>query len=260
MNLRGQVALISDGEAESGRAIARKLLTAGSRVVINVAPTADLDSLKAAFGPADKERGEVLWTQYGLSHTADVEDLWKEVLTHWRRVDVLVHNSQLVQPVSVEDCDPQRYQELMDVNVKSAFLLTQAFGRQAETHSGRIIYVSTIHDQKPTGSSFVYSVAKGALAMLAREAALELGRRGVSVNVIEMGPVEGDDLRFASSLSDVYTAYRFKVPSAVLGTYADLAHLVWFLALPESRFLNGASIRLDGGFHLHYMNHKMKRE
>jgi glucose 1-dehydrogenase len=176
------------------------------------------------------------------------------------RLDILVHNHNVVERVRVEDCGESTYQRLLDANAKTAFLCTKVLGGwMAETGGGRIVYVSSIHGEKPTGASFVYAVAKGAVKMLCHEAALELGRHGVRANLIEMGPVAGDDERFASEITDIYRDYRYKVPFAELGTYDDLAHLVWFLALDESRFLNGSAIRLDGGFVLHYMDHKMKR-
>lgn len=95
--------------------------------------------------------------------------------------------------------------------------------------------------------------------MLAKEAALVLGRSGVSVNTIELGPIAGDNEQFESSLSTLYNDYEYKVPNAVLGNYDDLAELILFLSSDESRYMNGSDIRLDGGFLLHYMNFKMKR-
>lgn len=95
--------------------------------------------------------------------------------------------------------------------------------------------------------------------MLPKEAALVLGRFGVSVNTIELGPLEGDDELYQSTISTLYNEYEFKVPNAALGSYEDLAELVLFLASDEARYINGSDIRLDGGFLLHYMNFKMKR-
>lgn len=148
----------------------------------------------------------------------------------------------------------------MDENVKSAFLCTQILGKfVAESGGGAVVFVGSIHDQKPTGSAFLFSVSKGAIQMLSKEAALELGRMGVRVNVVEMGPVAGDDERFRSDISDVYLDYRYRVPAAELGTYEDLAKTIRFIVSDDAKYLNGADIRLDGGFTLHYLDHKMKR-
>lgn len=127
------------------------------------------------------------------------------------------------------------------------------------TLAGKIIYVSTIHAEKPTGSAFTYSIAKGAVKMLSKEASLVLGRYGVSVNTIELGPLPSDNAIFQSTLSTLYDDYEYKVPNALLGSDEDLAELVAFLSSDYSRYMNGADIRLDGGFLLHYMNFKMKK-
>lgn len=257
MKLRDRIALISDADSGSGRAIARKLASEGAALVLNSA-TAGRDIEKDLEEYAQSGyRVQVVSSQ--MNSREAVEDVFANAAKTLGSVDLMVHNHQLVRPVSVENCDEQTYQELMDVNVKTAFLCTQACGKYMSAKgSGSIVYVSSIHDEKPTGGSFVYSVAKGAVKMLSREAALYLGRFGIRVNLIEMGPVAGDDQQFASELSDLYLDYMRKIPSAQLGTYEDLANLVWFLSIEESRFVNGADIRLDGGFVLHYMDHKMK--
>jgi glucose 1-dehydrogenase len=79
------------------------------------------------------------------------------------------------------------------------------------------------------------------------------------VNVIEMGPVEGDDYTFRSQISSLYEDYEYKVPNAVLGTVEDTAHLLLYLCSEEARYINGADIRMDGGFLMHYIDFKMKR-
>jgi glucose 1-dehydrogenase len=253
-----RVAFITDASEASGLAIATHLMQAGAAVVLNVPPPQAMDAVRGQIGPFSDE--DIQWTASPLTTRAEVDRVWSSVLARWGRIDILVHNSNVVQPMTIADGDISTYRRLMDINVKSAFLLAQSYGSQRVIEGGRLIFVSSIHDEKPTGVSFAYSAAKGALLMLAREAALDLGRRGVAVTVVEVGPVAGDDRRFASELSDVYRDFQRKIPSTQLGTPDDIAHLVGFLALPASAFLNGANIRLDGGFSLHYMDHQMRQE
>lgn len=258
VKLAGHVAFISDGASSSGRAIAEKLASEGASLVLHT-DRPDAKQQLSAGEWVPKLGVPTLVTAGATTRAAEVDRLFTEILERYQQVDVMVHNTHLIVPTSIEDCDLATYQQLLAINAKSAFLLTQAFARQSGCSGGRVVYVSTIHDEKPTGASFPYAVAKGALQMLARESALDLGRRGARVNLIEMGPMLGDDVRFRSETSDLYRDYAFKVPSAELGTAQDLANMVWFLSIPESRFVNGANLRLDGGFTLHYMNHKMKR-
>ncbi len=203
---------------------------------------------------------KVIVVTIDLCRSAEVDAMLEETERHLGAVDILVHNNNLVKRSSVESCEESLFVELLNANAKSAFICTKSIGKQMSSRqSGKVIYVSSIHAEKPTGSSFAYSVSRGAVKMLCREAAIVLGRDGVNVNSIEMGPVAGDNERFRSDISTLYDAYQNKVPNASLGDMEDLANLVLFLSTDEARYINGADIRLDGGFLMHYMDHKMKR-
>lgn len=258
MKLKDRVAFISDADHPSGRAIAKKLSDEGARLVLN--SRSNGTDIRTDLELYEQTGREVLVTASSLVTAAAVEGVQREILAKFGQLDIFIHNHNVVTKMDIEHCDEQTFQSALDENTKTAFLCTQLFGRQmGEQGGGKVVFVSSIHDEKPTGSAFLYSIAKGAVKMLCREAALDLGRRDVNVNLIEMGPVEEDDERFASELSDLYLDYQTRIPSTHLGTYDDLANLVWFLVLDESRFLNGADIRMDGGFTLHYMDHKMKK-
>lgn len=253
---QARVGFISDACTRIGKAIASVFADDGMRLILNMPPDAQCADLKDVM----VEGENVLWTRHNLYSSGDVSTLLQEIIARWGSLDVVVHNHHRVKRVSIAACDEVTYQQLMDANVKTAFYLTQILGKYMGDHgSGQIIYASTIHDEKPTGSAFAYSSAKAVLKMLCREAALDLGRRGLRVNLIEMGPVAGDDQIFASEFSDVYLDYETKVPSAQLGEPSDVADLVQYLASDGARYLNGADIRMDGGFVLHYLDHKMKR-
>lgn len=257
MKLLDRVAFIANADNDAGRSIARKLASEGASLVLNSATGGTTFASDMEAFARDGVR--VLMTSCPLRHADEVQLVAEQVMQAFGHLDILVHNSDCLEVCTVEDCSEAAFQQVLDGNAKTAFLCTQIFGRtMSEQGNGQIVYVSSIHAEKPTGSAFLYSASMGAIKMLCREAALHLGRHGVRVNAIEMGPVAGDDARFASEISDLYLDYDRKVPSAVLGTPEDLANLVCFLCLPDARYLNGADIRLDGGFLLHYMDHKMK--
>jgi len=258
MKLHGKVIFVTDADSPSGKALIPRLFEEGARLLLasdsdGEAIAAELERCRSVgksiiVGRIDPCSGE----QMGL--------LLDMAQQEWGAVDVLVHNRNLVKPTSVETSDEAQFRELLDANAKSAFVAAQTIGaRMAARGSGTILFVGSIHAEKPTGSSFAYSAAKGAVQMLSREASLALGRHGINVNHIQMGPVEGDEERFASELSTLYEDYRYKVPSAEPVTCQDLASLIVFLAGPEASHLNGADIRLDGGFLNHYLDVKMKK-
>ena len=258
LKLKDRVAFISDADHPSGRAIAKKLADEGARLVLN--SRSNGASIAGDVASYEKAGAEVLVTSSALVTTEAVVSVLGECVAKFSRVDMLIHNHNVVTKMDIEHCDEETFKRALDENTKTAFLCTQIFGKQmGDIGGGQVVYVSSIHDEKPTGSAFLYSISKGAVKMLCREAALDLGRRDVRVNLIELGPVEGDNERFASEISDLYLDYQTRIPSTHLGTYEDVANLVWFLVIDESRFLNGADIRMDGGFTLHYMDHKMRK-
>ena len=258
MRLGGKIVFLTEADSPSGRAVIRRLSAEGASFILN----------SASGGGAIREeldrclssgRGAMVVNIDTCSRN-EVDRMLETASRELGDVDILVHNNDLAEPGTIEHGTEDWFRRLIDHNAKSAFICAQAVGgRMAARRRGKIVFVSSIHAEKPTGSSFAYSAAKGAVKMLTREAALRLGRSGVTVNAIEFGPVEGDDERFRSDLSLLYEHYRTKVPNAQLGTHDDLAEIVLFLASDESRYVNGADIRVDGGFLMHYMDAKMKQ-
>ncbi|MNZ87374.1 2-dehydro-3-deoxy-D-gluconate 5-dehydrogenase [compost metagenome] len=258
MELQKKLVFITDADSSSGRAIVRRLALAGASFILN-----SLSSGTDIVEELDIVRNsgqQAVVVNIDLGKSAEVADMLADTEKKLGLVDVLVHNNRFVHRASVEHCEEERFLESLNVNAKTAFICTQAAGKQMmKKQAGSIIYISSIHAEKPTGSAFSYSVSKGAVKMLSKEAALVLGRHGVRVNTIELGPLEGDNDIFESDISTLYHDYEYKVPNAVLGKLDDLAELTCFLSSDSSRYINGSDIRLDGGFLLHYMNFKMKR-
>ncbi|TFE23465.1 SDR family NAD(P)-dependent oxidoreductase [Cohnella luojiensis] len=258
MKLKEKVVFITEADTGSGTAFLHRLALEGAHFILNSASGGS--EIAENLDRVRRGGSNVFVANADLSRSIEVNDLFREAEQAVGTVDVLIHNADLVKPALVETCDEETFLAVMNANAKSAFICTQAAGRQMRAkQSGKIIYVTSIHAEKPTGSSFAYSASKGAVKMLAREAALILGRSGVNVNTIELGPLEEDAPPFPSRLTTIYDDYRYKVPDAVLGTYGDLAELALYLASDGARYVNGADIRLDGGFLMHYSDRKMKK-
>lgn len=258
MNLSGKVVFVTDADSASGRAVIRRFADEGARFILNSSSGGSAIEQELAICRTNGCRTIVV--NIDLCSAAQVADMLAESANEIGSVDVLVHNNDLVEPGTIEHGTEAWFRRILNANAKSAFICTQAAGKvMADKNYGKIVYISSIHAEKPTASSFAYSASKGAVKMLCREASLKLGRHGVTVNAIEFGPVHGDDERFRSELSTLYEDYQYKVPNAELGTHDDLAELALFLATDRSRYINGSEIRMDGGFLMHYMDFKMKK-
>jgi NAD(P)-dependent dehydrogenase (short-subunit alcohol dehydrogenase family) len=247
------VVLVSDGGNPVGLGIASRLRDRGFLVAVNLPGGVD--------GPPTGS-DDLVFVRPAVT-AGDAAGLVADVVGAAGRLDALVLTADVLIPVRVEDGEEAVFQEVLDRNVKTAFFLSQAAARVMDQGAGgpggAIVYVGSIHGEKPTGVSFAYAAAMGALKMLSREAALDLGRRGVRVNLLEVGALQDADQRLSSNLSDVYADYARKIPlPSGPGGSEDVAEAVLFLLSPEAHFLHGAEIRLDGGFTLHYMDHKMR--
>lgn len=258
MTIHNKVVFITDADSGSGKAILHQLSHEGAHFILN--SPSNGEEIRLDLEQCHAAGSKIVVINIDLCSRSELDAMLEQTVQQLGTVDILVHNNNLIKPVSVETGEEDVFFEILNANTKTAFVCTQSVGKQMiAQQSGRIIYVTSIHAEKPTGSSFAYSASKGAVKMLASEATLILGRHGITVNSIELGPVEGDDVAFASTFSSLYDSYQYKVPNAILGTHENLASLVLYLASDESRYINGAAIRLDGGFLNHYMDHRMKK-
>lgn len=256
MKLQNKVAFITDADSNSGQSIIKRLAAEGTQFILN--SVSDGKALQAQLEALKQQGTNALIINIDLCSSEAVNTMLEEMAEQIGTVDILIHNNNLIKPASVETCEEDLFLEILNTNAKTAFVCTQEVGRHmAKKKHGKVVYVNSIHAEKPTGSSFAYSASKAAVKMLSKEAALNLGRDGINVNSIEMGPIEGDDEVFGGGTSSLYDYYQYKVPSTKLGTDDDLANVVTFLCSDDARYMNGADIRLDGGFLLHYMDAKI---
>ncbi len=180
---------------------------------------------------------------------SDVDRIVSDAVSRYGHIDVLVHNNNSIAPKSIEHCSDSEYDKSLAVNAKSAFLFTQAVGRlMKERRYGKILYVSSIHDEKPNGADFSYSVAKGAIKMLMREASIDLGIYDINVNVLSAGALLGDDQRFKNDRTPLYEQMAEMIPNKTPGTYDQLADIALFLSSDEAKMINGSDLSADGGF------------
>jgi NAD(P)-dependent dehydrogenase (short-subunit alcohol dehydrogenase family) len=244
MKLKDKVVFITDGASPVGQGIAARLLEEGARVAANVFPA-------GSVSPAELiTRGDPL-------SKAGIDTAVREVLERYGRIDCLIFNNNEVIPATLEECDDETYDRIMGVNVKSAYLYVSAAGpSMKEQHSGNFVFVSSIHDEKPFGACFAYSMAKGCLKNLAREMVLDMGKFNIRTNVIEMGPMEETWEDFYSDLSPLYEHAKEKINGPRMGNIRDITEAVLYFAGDDSGFANGSELRLDGGFLLTYVSRR----
>jgi glucose 1-dehydrogenase len=230
LKLKDKVVLITDGASASGLAIAERFKTEGAILAMNERPPVSKKEVDAAVASVLEKHG---------------------------RIDVVIHNNNEVIRANLEDCSDEVFDQSLGINVKSAFLFAQAAGVcMKQAGKGNFVFISSIHDEKPNGAAFAYSIAKGALKMLVKEMVLDLGRCNVRANIVNMGPMEGHDKLFYSDLSPLYEHTKERIVNARCCTLEDVANAALFFAADDCPSANGSELKLDGGFLLTYYARK----
>jgi 3-oxoacyl-[acyl-carrier protein] reductase len=216
------------------------------RVVVNY-----LHSGQAAEGVvADIEAagGQAMAVQADVREVAAVETLVERVAAAWGGIDVLVHNA--LTPYAIKPFQDMTWEELggkLDDEMSAAFVVTKAvLPAMTEQGWGRIVYLGTGLSRRPRAGMIALGTAKAALTQFARYVAQELGPQGVTVNIVEPGPVA--ETRISQVLDEEQT--RRQVAATPLGRLArpaDVAQAVAFYASEDNSFMTGTTAAVNGG-------------
>jgi 3-oxoacyl-[acyl-carrier protein] reductase len=241
-----RVALITGASSGIGAATARLLASRGMRVVINY-----LHSREAAeevVADIVAAGGGAMAVQADVREVAAVESLLERVRAAWGGVDVLVHNA--LTPYAIKPFGDMTWAELggkLDDEMRAAFTVTKAvLPAMTEQHWGRVIYLGTGLSRRPREGMVALGTAKAALTQFARYLAQELGPLGITVNVVEPGPVA--ETKISSVLDDEQK--RRQVAATPLGRLAlpaDVAQAVAFYAGEDNAFMTGTTAAVNGG-------------
>ncbi len=248
MRFSGKTVYVTQADTAQGAALALRFAKEGANLVLGFAGEDLVQRVEAAGAKALVVRPDML-TYEGAQKMVD------EVKAAFGRIDALIFNNNDVVKTGIENLTKEVFESQLNANAKAAFVLARVVGlHMAEYGNGKIVFVSSIHCDKPTGSAVMYSISKGCINMLCKECALFFGRKGIQTNLIEAGAVEGDDKKFESEFSPLYAMgyMEERIPRRKAGSNDEIAAVAAFLASEEASFVNGASVRADGGFELFY--------
>jgi glucose 1-dehydrogenase len=247
MRLAGKVALVTGASQGIGRAIAERFAREGADIVVNYrsgpAMAAEVVETARALGV----RAEAI--QADVSSVAAVRALVDEAIARMGRVDVLVNNAGVETHAEFWEVSESDYDKVLNVNLKGAFFATQAVVRhlRATGRPGRVVNISSVHEELPFPNFAAYCASKGGLKMLTRNLAVELGPLGITINNVAPGaivtPINTALLNDAVKLRSL-TA---QIPLARLGTTDDVAGVATFLASEEAAYVTGSTYVVDGG-------------
>lgn len=244
-DLTGRVALVTGGSKGLGLAMARGFAEAGADIVICSRKPAELEAALPQIVQGTKSKGK--WFVADLAQRADAERLAKDALSAFGRIDIFVNNAGSNVPESVDRITDENWDRIVELNLSTGMVLTRALvPGMKERKWGRIIHISSIMGLASKAGRAAYSATKSALIGMAKAAALDLGRDGITVNCIAPGPFMTD--LPMSVLSEAEKA-QFADRTA-LGRWGQPEELVGpalLLATEAGRYITGTTLLVDGG-------------
>jgi glucose 1-dehydrogenase len=247
VTLQGKVAIVTGGNSGIGKAIVIALAQQGARVVIDyVADPAATDALEqqvAALGDA------AIGVDADVSKVADLQRLADAAVKAFGRLDVMVNNAGIETRTSVLDTTEEQYGAVLDVNLKSAFFGTQVAAKQmiAQGGGGRIINITSVHEDWPMPGNTPYCLSKGGMRMLTRTAGVELAPHDILVVGVGPGavatPINTSTMADPTKLKTLDQA----IPLGRMAEPSDIASVVAFLAGDGASYMTATTVFADGG-------------
>jgi glucose 1-dehydrogenase len=247
MTLTGKVAIVTGGNSGIGKAIVLALAEAGANIVIdyvaNEQATEDLEKLVAALG--DQSIG----VDADVSKVEDLERLIKAAVDAFGRLDVMVNNAGIETRTSILDTTEAQYEKVMEINLKSAFFGTQLAAKQmiAQGGGGRIINITSVHEDWPMPGNIPYCLSKGGMRMLTRTAGVTLGPHGITVVGVGPGavatPINVSTMNDPEKMATLDAA----IPLGRMAQPEEIGSVVAFLAGDGASYLTATTIFADGG-------------
>jgi glucose 1-dehydrogenase len=247
MSLKGKVAIVTGGNSGIGKAIALELANQGALIVIdyiaNPDATEELEQQIIALGD------QAIGVQADVSKVADLQLLMETAVAKLGRIDVMVNNAGIETRTSILDTSEAQYDKVLDVNLKSAFFGTQLAAKQMikQGGGGRIINITSVHEDWPMPGNTAYCLSKGGMRMLTRTSGVELAVHNILV--VGVGPGAIATPINLSTMTDPALLKKLDatIPLGRMAKPEEIATVVAFLAGDGASYITATTIFADGG-------------
>jgi glucose 1-dehydrogenase len=247
MRLQDKVAIVTGASSGIGQAIAIRFAKEGAAVVVDYvgkpdAPSKTEEEIKRAGG-------KTIAVEADVSKPDQVLNLIESAVKAFGKLDIVVNNAGIEKKFAFVDYPFEDLQNILAVNLAGPFLVAQSAARQmiAQGHGGRIINISSVHEDLPMPTNAAYCASKGGLRMLARTIAVELAKDKITVNNIGPGavytPIDAD----IEAQPEMEKSLMSEIPLNRWGRPEEIAGLAVYLASDEAAYITGATYFIDGG-------------
>lgn len=252
MRLQGKTVLVTGAASGIGRGIALRLASEGANVVVAVHR---LDERSEQVCKEIREAGVQAWLVQGdVGGVGEVQRLFREATEAAGSIDALINNAGIEIRAPFGEVTEQDYDRVLNVNLKGPFFLSQQFVHHCkqQRRGGKIVNISSVHEDLPFPNFTSYCVSKGGLRMLMRNLAIELAPHGITVNNIAPGAIQTPIHQALQQRPDQLRALLANIPLNRLGEPGDVAGLAAFLCSADADYITGATLVIDGGLLWNY--------
>jgi len=250
--LENRVAVVTGSSSGIGQRIAVKLAEAGANLIINY--SGHRDGAEETLAQVETAGSKGIFVQADVSKPSDLRTLIEKGWEAFGSLDILVNNAGVEKKADFGDVTEEDYDRVLGVNLKGSFFLTQAFVRKLREakKTGRIINISSVHEDISFPGFASYCASKGGLRMLTRTLAVELGPEGFTINNVAPGAIGTPMNKSLLEDKPKLDALLANIPLGRLGSTDDVADLVVFLASDAAAYVNGSTFTVDGGLSRSY--------
>lgn len=245
--LAGKVAIVTGASKGIGAGIAKHLAAAGASVVVNYASSREgADKVVAEITAAG---GKAVAVQGDVSKQADIDRLFAETKSVYGKLDVLVNNAGVYEFAPLEAVTEESFHRQFNLNVLGLLLTTQKAVAEFGDKGGSVVNISSVAAIQPPAGASVYAATKGAVDVITKALAQELGPKKIRVNSLNPGMVETEGVHSAGFVgSDFYKQIIADTPLGRIGQPDDIGPVAVFLASDDSGWVNGEILQVAGGF------------
>ncbi|PAD69818.1 3-ketoacyl-ACP reductase [Bacillus sp. 7586-K] len=243
-NLSGKTAIVTGASRGIGNAVAKHLADLGAKVVINYSSSSE--KANETVKQIKEKGGEAIALRADVSKTSELEKLFTETIHAFGKLDILVNNAGLMETKPLLEITEEDFDRHFALNAKGTFFACQLAMKHMEM-GGRIVNLSTsVNGQMFPGYS-LYAGTKGAVEQFTRQLAKEFGPKQITINAVAPGPVNTELFTVGKTEQQIDALKQMNAFNR-LGEPEDIARAIELLVKPESQWITGQTIRVNGGF------------